>query len=106
MEFLSLDDDLLNVSLSSFGEADLSEASKSVSMQDDIVLTKKVVDKICSNGDVFNGLVDAVTGDMIHGRLISNRQREIYEGPFCKGKRHGVGGVSEKLDSTCKAHGR
>jgi hypothetical protein len=68
----------------------------------DFVLSKHVEEKVCSNGDFFTGHVDALTGELIHGRRIYRDRQEAYEGPFLNGKRHGAGAVCTKLDGSGK----
>eukprot|EP00542_Grammatophora_oceanica_P000090 CAMPEP_0194067692 /NCGR_PEP_ID=MMETSP0009_2-20130614/86689_1 /TAXON_ID=210454 /ORGANISM="Grammatophora oceanica, Strain CCMP 410" /LENGTH=726 /DNA_ID=CAMNT_0038720725 /DNA_START=60 /DNA_END=2240 /DNA_ORIENTATION=+ len=50
-------------------------------------------DKIHSmDGNVFTGMIDAVTGDYVEGKLIYKATHDVYEGPFAfGGKRHGDG---------------
>lgn len=64
------------------------------------ILAKQVVKKVGINGDLFSGLADAVTGEIIHGRLTYSRNGDIYDGPFLQGRRHGDGGILTKLDGS------
>lgn len=63
------------------------------------ILTRRVVKKL-GNGDLFSGLSDAVTGEPVEGRLTDGKSGEIYEGPFVRGRRHGEGGHSTRLDGS------
>lgn len=65
--------------------------------QQNTVLAKRVT-KQCRNGDLFTGLVDAITGEPLHGRRVYVSTGEIYEGPFHNNKRHGYGGMNTKSD--------
>jgi hypothetical protein len=69
------------------------------------LLVKSVKEKTFSNGDLFSGCLNAVTGDRLRGRQISMSSQEFYEGPFLNGKRHGLG-VLIKLNGEGKFLGR
>jgi hypothetical protein len=69
------------------------------------LLVKSVKEKILSNGDLFSGCLNAVTGDRLRGRQISMPTQEFYEGPFFNGKRHGLGFLV-KLNGEGKFLGR
>jgi len=43
--------------------------------------------------DKFTGLIDAVTGELIHGTRTYILTGETYEGPFCNGVRHGSNAI-------------
>ena len=72
----------------------------------DLVLSKFVRDKTCGEKDVFTGYVNALTGDLISGKRLYVETREVYEGPFQNGSRHGPGAVCTKLDGNGKFLGR
>ena len=50
----------------------------------DNVLTKHVTQRIDArtNYDCFTGIVDAVTGHLIHGTMLYRQTGDVYEGPF------------------------
>ena len=43
--------------------------------------------------DTFTGMIDAVTGELLHGKREYIITGESYEGPFCGGMRHGEGAI-------------
>ncbi len=48
--------------------------------------------------DRFTGMIDAVTGELVHGKRKYILTGEIYEGPFCRGNlRHGDGAIVQNL---------
>lgn len=65
------------------------------------VIIKYVEKKICPNGDVFTGHVNAVTGQLIDGKRIYRDKQECYEGPFVNGERNGMG-ICTRLDGEGK----
>ena len=67
-----------------------------------VFLTVHVEGKVLSNGAVFTGETDAITGDNIHGVCFDKALNERYEGPFAKGMRHGSGAVCTKLNGSKK----
>jgi len=65
-------------------------------------LVKFLRNKVCgSNGDLFTGHVDAVTGELITGKRMYMITQECYEGPFVRDERHGLG-VCTKLNGEGK----
>lgn len=75
---------------------------RSLSLDKDVFLTTHVEEKVLSNGAIFTGEVDAVTGDIVHGECVDKALNERYEGPFVGGMRHGGGAVCSKLDGSKK----
>ena len=75
---------------------------RSVSLDKDVFLTSHVEHKVLTNGAIFTGEVDAVTGDIVHGVCVDKALNECYEGPFVGGVRHGAGAVCSKLDGSKK----
>jgi hypothetical protein len=69
----------------------------SFSLDKTVGLTAHVKEKDLSNGDVFTGEVDAVTGDMGH-EVYVHKDLNAHKGPFASGLRHGGGAVCTKLD--------
>ncbi len=48
--------------------------------------------------DRFTGMIDAVTGELVHGKRFYVLTGETYEGPFCAGNlRHGDGAIVKNL---------
>ena len=72
----------------------------------DAVLSKFVKNKVCGEKDTFAGYVNALTGELISGKRLYIESREVYEGPFQNGFRHGSGAVCTKLDGSGKFLGR
>jgi hypothetical protein len=73
-----------------------------VSVDKDTYLAKHVDSKVLVNGDEFFGVVDVITGELVHGLLISASGQEKYEGPFLDGKRHGCGAICMRTDGSKK----
>ena len=124
------DSSLMNVSLSSFeaideqdctpgrnGSKSDQDGDKSIQSNvngafphqlqyEDVVLTKRVADKRCRNGKIFHGLLDAVTGEPVRGKLESMDGGSVYEGSFSRGKRHDSAGVMTDCAQSIKVLGR
>mmetsp|Transcript_60 Transcript_60/g.154 ORF Transcript_60/g.154 Transcript_60/m.154 type:complete len:1081 (+) Transcript_60:120-3362(+) len=65
----------------------------------------KVITTASGEQGAFTGIFDAITGEMVHGRLITAESGQVYEGSFMFGKRHGDDAIWEKLTENTKFYG-
>jgi len=66
--------------------------------------TRYVIDRVVGDGERFTGEVDAFTGERIIGKSINSKTKEMYEGSYRNGVRHGEA-LLTKLDGSGKFTG-
>lgn len=55
--------------------------------------------------DVFTGIIDGISGELLHGTREYVLTGEIYEGAFCNGLRHGDGAIAKNVFLPSKSIG-